>query len=179
MTLDLTATGIRFENVDGIEPFSTDIEMLHVLDERSGSLSFPFEAGAYSTHTQKNVAHTLATDVDPAATHVIGAARIEWSGLSQTASVAASKWWMWNGTFVVFFELGQVNTAGSSFAGLLFGNTREELASWTDLTPRVSGGNLYVDERTYIRGNISAPIYGPFQRQGFTLHWKLKTCIFS
>lgn len=179
MTLDITASGIRFENIDGIEPFSTDIQMLHVLDERSGSLSFPFEGGAYSTHTQKNIAHTLATDVDPAATHVIGAARIEWSGTGQTASVAASKWWMWNGTFVVYFEFGEVVSFGGANAGLLFGNSRKDLAAWTDLTPRVSGGSLYVDERTYIRGNISAPIYGPFQRAAFTLHWKLKACIFS
>lgn len=179
MTLDLTATGIRFEDIDGFEPFSTDVQMLHVLDERSGTLSFPFEAGAFSTHTQNNTTHTLATDVDPAATHVIGAARIEWDSTSQTASVREGDWWMWNGTFVVFFELGEVVSPGGGNAGLLFGNDRIQLASWTDLTPRVASGNLYIDERTYIRGNISAPIYGPFQRQAFDLHWKLKTCIFS
>lgn len=177
MTLDLSATGIRFENIDGIEPFSTDIEMLHVLDERSGSLDFPFASSGYNVHLQHNQSHLLAADVDPSATHVIGAARIEWDSTSQTAAVGAGDWWMWNGTFVVFFELGEVATGSN--AGLLFSNDRRTLASWTDLTPRVSSGSLYVDERTYIRGNISAPLYGPFQRQAFTLHWKLKTCIFS
>lgn len=177
MTLDLSATGIRFTDIDGAEPFSTDVQMLHVLDERSGSLVFPFASSDYNRHLQRNETHTLATDVDPNATHVIGAARIVWSGTTQTAAVRAGDWWMWNGTFVVFYELGEV--ASGSNVGLLFSNDRRVLASWTDLTPRVAGGSLYVDERTYIRGNISAPLYGPFQRQGFTLHWKLKACIFS
>ena len=177
MTLDLTASGIRFEDIDGFEPFSTDIQMMHVLDERSGTLLIPFEGGAYSAHTQNLTTHTLATDVDPAATHVIGAAKIVWSGASQATAVSAGDWWMWNGTFVIFWEMGE--TATGSNQGMLFSNSRLTLASWTDLTPRVSGGNLYVDERTFIRGNISAPLYGPFQRQEFTLHWRLKTCIFS
>lgn len=177
MTLDLTASGIRFEDIDGFEPFSTDVEMLHVLDERSGSLHFDFASSGYSSHLQQNITHTLATDVDTAATHVIGAARIVWDGTTQTATVRAGDWWMWNGSFVVFFERGEV--ASGINDGYLFSNDRYRVASWTDLTPRVSGGNLYVDERTYIRGNISAPLYGPFQRQAFTLYWKLKTCIFS
>lgn len=177
MTLDLSATGIRFTDIDGTEPFSTDVQMLHVLDERSGSLVFPFASSDYNRHLQRNETHLLATDVDPNATHVIGAARIVWSGATQTAAVRAGDWWMWNGTFVVFYELGEV--ASGSNIGLLFSNDRRVLASWTDLTPRVAGGSLYVDERTYIRGNISAPLYGPFQRQEFTLHWKLKACIFS
>lgn len=177
MTLDLSGSGIRFEDIDGFEPFSTDVEMLHVLDERSGSLAIPFATSAYNVHLQSWVTHTLATDIDPAATHVIGAARIVWGGTTQTAAVRAGDWWMWNGTFVVFFEMGE--TASGSNAGLLFSNTRMELASWTDLTPRVESGTLYVDERTFIRGNISAPLYGPFQRQAFTLHWKLKCCAFA
>lgn len=176
MTLDITSSGIRFEDVDGFEPFSTDIQMMHVLDERSGTLAIPFEGGG-SSHTQNLTTHTLHTDVDTAATHVVGAAKIVWSGDSQTASVSADDWWMWNGTFVVFYEMGE--TATGSNQGLLFSNSRLTLASWTDLTPRVASGNLYVDERTFIRGNISAPLYGPFQRQAFTLHYRLKTCIFS
>lgn len=177
MTLDISATGIRFEDIDGYEPFSTDVKLLHVLDARAGSTYFPFASGDYNKHFQSEISHQVATGVDVAATHVIGAARIVWDGASQTASVRAGDWWMWNGTFVVFYEFGQ--TATGSNAGYLFSSDRRTLASWTDLTPRVSGGSIFIEERTYIRGNISAPQYGPFQRQGFTLHWKLKTCIFS
>lgn len=176
MTLDISPSGLVISDVDGSEPFGTGHAMLHVIDTANGSIAIPFASSDYGTHLQQEIDHTI-TAVDPAVTHVFGAARIVWAGTSMTASVRADDWWMWNGSFVIFYELGSVATGINE--GMLEPGDREELASWTQLTPLINGGNLVFRERTYIRGNVSAPIYGPYQRQAFTLHYKLKLGAFA
>lgn len=176
MTLDISPSGIVFSDTDGSEPFGAGYPMLHVVGTANGSFSVPFASSDYGDHLQTLTDHVIGA-VPANATHVFGAARIVWDGTAHTATVRADDWWMWNGTFAIFYELG--TTADGINDGMLQPGDRVKLASWTQMTPLVTGGNLVFRERTYIRGNVSAPIYGPYQRSAFTLHYKLKLAAFS
>lgn len=182
-TLLIEPGKLEISDTDGRVVISTSIPQMHALTELSGVVAIPAAAGGFQSHYNATPTYTLGA-VATQATHTIGACRIVWGSTPREGCFPSSgtNWWFVNGgSIVIYYANANIEIgAGAGNRGYVISDApRDYLSAWTQFTPRLSGGFMYLDEITRIRGFAAQPNYANITRPAFDLYYKLKAVAFT
>lgn len=183
-SLDITPSGVTISDpASGRLLFDPSAQQMHVLNEITGSVSFAASNGnAFAA-----INTTVLGSCDSSATHVVGAIRTTYSSSQPTSTTgqAGTDWWFVNGSCLIFMDKGNIGTGNAS--GQIISSTPVSDVAWSMMTFRVSGGQILMDEWTYLYALYAGGQFNPtgggsvanYIRQAYTLYYQLKAVVFT
>lgn len=154
--------------------FDSSERMFHVTDTVVGSVSFPQRNSGINTNFDLSTTHVLAS-CHSMATHLVGAFRITFPGVSNVAGTPGFGWFAAGGTYVHWFDGTTMTSAGWANNP----NLLSELSVWVQYTPRVAGGQVLLDEFIRIFGYTSGGIGSAYILHPFNLEYHFKAGLFT